>query len=167
MKLRNKKTGEIVYATMMASYGGGELQIRYYPIDRAYDTHFKEYRSIAELNEEWEDYHEEPNRYYLIDLNGEVSPEDVKYKHKGLEELGLTFETKEEAEQAVRKLKAWKRLKDKGFKFDGIKEDYTRFNTQNPFRDGKRYLHFNKSEDDEWIKENWKDLYLLFSSEEG
>ena len=56
MKLRNKKTGEIVYATMMASYGGGELQIRYYPVDNAEDTQFKEYRSLAELNEEWEDY---------------------------------------------------------------------------------------------------------------
>lgn len=56
MKLRNKKTGEIVYATMMASYGGGELQIRYYPVDNAGDTQFKEYRSLAELNEEWEDY---------------------------------------------------------------------------------------------------------------
>lgn len=30
------------------------------------------------------------------------------------------FETKEEAEKAMEKLKAWKRLKDKGFKFDNF-----------------------------------------------
>lgn len=33
--------------------------------------------------------------------------------------LGNDFETKEDAEKAVEKLKAFKRLKDKGFKFEG------------------------------------------------
>lgn len=32
-------------------------------------------------------------------------------------EIGIYFETEEEAEKAVEKLKAWKRLKDKGFKW--------------------------------------------------
>jgi hypothetical protein len=34
-----------------------------------------------------------------------------------MQSLGNYFETKEEAEKAVEKLKAWKRLKDKGFRF--------------------------------------------------
>lgn len=84
-----------------------------------------------------------------------------------LNEIGNYFETKEEAEKAVEKLKAIKRLKDKGFKFEGIKEDYTRIlQSQDPFRTGKRYLQFNKSEDEEWMKENWKDLDLLFGGED-
>ena len=35
-----------------------------------------------------------------------------------LKSIGNYFETREEAEKAVEKLKAWKRLKDKGFRFD-------------------------------------------------
>ena len=34
-------------------------------------------------------------------------------------QMGNYFETQEEAEKAVEKLKAWKRLKDKGFRFNG------------------------------------------------
>ena len=33
--------------------------------------------------------------------------------------IGNYFESKEEAEKALKKLKAWKRLKDKGFRFNG------------------------------------------------
>jgi hypothetical protein len=36
-----------------------------------------------------------------------------------LKAIGNYFETKEEVEKAVEKLKAWKRLKDKGLKFEG------------------------------------------------
>lgn len=119
MKLRNKKTGEIVFATMKASYGGGELQIRYYPLDNAEDTQFKEYRSISELNEEWEDVSEEPKEHWYIDSDGEVYPTGGlnRFDLDRMANIGNLFETKEEAEKAVEKLKAWKRLKDKGFKF--------------------------------------------------
>ena len=61
MKLRNKKTGEI-------------FKVTYFNI-------ISDYNTLAELNEEWEDYDE----------------------------------TREQAEKAVEKLKAWKQLKDKGF----------------------------------------------------
>lgn len=120
MKLRNKKTGEIVYATMMASYGGGELQIRYYPVNNAEDTQFKEYRSISELNEEWCDY-EEPENFYIVEQRGTVGSRfrtGDEYE-KMFKEIGNYFLSREEAEKAVEKLKAWKRLKDKGFRFDG------------------------------------------------
>ena len=35
-----------------------------------------------------------------------------------MKQIGNYFETKEEAELAVEELKAWKRLKDKGFRFN-------------------------------------------------
>lgn len=60
---------------------------------------------------------------------------DKCYSNRGVQrwfwrknkEIGNYFETKEEAEKAVEKLKAWKRLKDKGFKFCGIDGDCIRF----------------------------------------
>ena len=148
MKLRNKKTGEIVEAN--------DFNI------------ISEYNSLAELNEDWEDY-EEPKDFWFVDSAGEVQDTTyvTDYDKTNLRNFGNYFETKEEAEKAVEKLKAWKRLKDKGFKFEGIKEDYTRIlQSQDPFRTGKRYLQFNKSEDEEWMKENWKDLNICFGGEE-
>ena len=72
----------------------------------------------------------------------------------------------EDCKRMLEKLKAWTRLEKKGFEFEGIKQDYTRFNQQEPMRTGRKYLQFNKSEDKEWLKENWKDLYLLFGGKE-
>lgn len=107
MKLRNKKTGEIVFATMKASYGGGELQIRYYPLDNAEDTQFKEYRSISELNEEWEDY-KEPKEDGLDNIITLVEAYSNEYSERYPKEI-------------VEKLKAWKRLENKGFRFKGCR----------------------------------------------
>lgn len=119
MKLRNKETGEIVYATMMASYGGGELRIRYYPVNNAESTRFKEYRSISELNEEWEDYEERKAYWYIAELCGGLQrkQDTDNGEDRFNKEIGNYFETREEAEKAVEKLKAWKRLKDAGFRF--------------------------------------------------
>lgn len=103
MKLRNKKTGEINLG----------------------DLHLDDFNSLAELNAEWEDY-EEPKEYWYIDCDGEVySIKLIGYNSNKLKEIGNYFETKEEAEKAVEKLKAWKRLKDKGFRFNGVYDDYT------------------------------------------
>lgn len=145
MKLRNKITGAI--------HDIDELPLGLY-------------NSLAEIMGEWEDY-EEPKRHWFI--SGTRVYEENGYSDEGiasLESVGNHFKTKEEAERAVEKLKAWKRLRDKGFRFEGIKEDYTRILQQNPFRTGKRYLQFNKSEDEDWMKENWNDLDLLFGGEE-
>jgi hypothetical protein len=76
------------------------------------------YSSLAKLSEEWE-YYKEPEGW-CIDYYDvvKVSPKyDALIKEAKL--IGNYFETKEEAEKAVEKLKAWKRLKDKGFRFDG------------------------------------------------
>lgn len=161
MKLRNKKTGEIIIPTdyTLATYDDGIK----------YGRHI--YYSLAELNEDWEDY-EEPKEYWYIEPNGVIARIDewdfcTEADREIMKQIGNYFETKEEAEKVVEKLKAWKRLRDKGFRFEGIKEDFTRIlQSQEPFRTGKRYLQFNKSEDEEWMEENWKDLDLLFGGEE-
>lgn len=112
MKLRNKKTGEIAdleHEGLVKSNPRGKLVVWKF---NAND--FVEYDSLAELNEEWEDAPEEP---------------------KGIKSVGnigssvhIELGSKEEAEKAVEKLKAWKRLKDKGFEFceydDGYKHDF-------------------------------------------
>lgn len=52
MKLRNKKTGEIVDA--WSFYDGNEsVNLKYFTDDVQVNL---EYRSLADLNEEWEDY---------------------------------------------------------------------------------------------------------------
>lgn len=103
MKLRNKKTGKVIE---WFSNTGGVLP-----------------NSLAELNEEWEDC-EEPKDFQYIMADGgiDLQPDNNSIFSNGLKEIGNYFETKEEAEKAVEKLKAWKRLKNFGFKFIG--KDY-------------------------------------------
>lgn len=104
MKIRNKKTGEI-----------GEIR------EILIDGMFK-VSSLAELNEEWEDY-KKPKEFWFVDSVGEVQDTTyvTDYDKTNLRKFGNYFETKEEAENAVEKLKAWKRLKDKGLTFCGWK----------------------------------------------
>lgn len=119
MLLKNKKTGEIAEPFGITCKNGRTF-VRF---DDGKGTFKFEARSLSELNEEWEDY-EEPKVGYIIDPMEEdyVSADDSGYEESDVErakELGIWLETKEEAEKAVLKLKAWKRLKDKGFRFDG------------------------------------------------
>lgn len=129
MKLRNKKTGEIIETDF-------ELSVSVPDDEKLYGndtyTQIKGYSSIKELSEDWEDY-EEPKACY-IGRCGTIEEFD-QTKDVGLtemlKEIGNYFETKEEAEKVVEKLKAWKRLKDSGFAFygkgdclDTIKFDY-------------------------------------------
>lgn len=115
MKLRNKKTGEII----------DDVQYRNYSLPDGFGLCMNgknwEYHSLAELNEEWEDATEEPKEYWYyntmtnkVSTNYVDSPDAQEDK-----EIGNYFETRKEAKEAVEKLKSWKRLKDKGFRFDG------------------------------------------------
>ena len=106
MKLRNKKTGEIEEFVLFDGNGlrGGA--------------------TLESLTKEWEDAPEEPKEYYwVIDDDGMLVCRTVGdfANEERCKHIGNYFETKEEAEKAVEKLKAWKRLKDKGFRFDGWK----------------------------------------------
>lgn len=108
MKLKNKKTGEIKDLLWVINH-----------LENDKDTF-----TLAELNEEWEDAPEEPKEYWCIDWTGGVNHitllDDSTDKYeKAKKQIGNYFETKEEAEKAVEKLRAWKRLRDKGFRFCG------------------------------------------------
>lgn len=153
MRLRNKQTGEVM----------DDAQYRNYSLHNGFgfrlgDKEY-EYHTLAELNEEWEDEPEEPKEYWYIDWTPEIGvyhTRDVDSDaDKRQKEIGNYFETKEEAEKAVGKLKAWKRLKDKGFKFDGVYDDYT--------------IKFTAPKEEIgwfWCNGMDKDLNLLFGGEE-
>ena len=129
MLLKNKKTGEIiddgyVRETHDFQFDGQKHVLAVFkgnghrPPERVSGA----YTSLAELNEEWEDCQDRP---FVIDMWEDGYICDVKFgvELEGIErakECGLYFETREEAEKAVEKLKAWKRLKDKGFSFDPV-----------------------------------------------
>lgn len=112
MKLKNKKTGEIKECVVIPVDSNG------YP---------NEYQVFEKG--EWEDYEEPKDKgyWYIDDLCR------MRYSSELLDEIddrpnnwmirklcGNYFDTREEAEKAVEKLKAWKRLKDKGFSFDPV-----------------------------------------------
>jgi len=131
MKLRNKKTGEIKDI----------LDV----IHQAYSE--RNEKSLMNLEKEWEDY-EEPKKSTRI--TGPVAKDDNT--------VLIEFYTHEGAEKAVEKFKAWKRLKDKGFKFNGWTID-----------DGLRIsICTNIDEDDIYDDDKRKiksDLDLLFGGE--
>ena len=106
MRLRNKKTGEIVdydcfYFHKVNSDGHEDFE--------------PNTQTLAELSEEWEDY----RVCFFIGYDGYIYEADdrTECEIKDMGGIGNGFETREEAEKAVEKLKAWKRLKDKGFRF--------------------------------------------------
>jgi hypothetical protein len=157
MKLRNKKTGEIVETDF-------ELSVSVPDDEKLYGndtyTQINGYSSIKDLIEDWEDFEEpkEKYNYYYLDCDGGIYCYcDTLEDTKDYREIGNYFETKEEAEKAVEKLKAWKRLKDKGFRFTGVTTLF----------DGDWYkITFNKDQDETWIEDNKADLDLLFGGEE-
>lgn len=114
MKLRNRKTGKIVEFRYLQSDHVAPLVLTTYENDK---PEMYSYTSLAELNEEWEDY-EDTKEYWYLENNGDIDKEtyDGGYYDERMIEIGNYFETREEAEKAVEKLKAWKRLKDDGLK---------------------------------------------------
>lgn len=105
MQLRNKKTGEIVV------FGEGIVDLSQIGC-----------KNVAEMIEAgWEDYEEPKHDYYFIRDGGNIDCHwyqklgEITERRK---EIGNYFETEEEAEKAVEKLKAWKRLRGKGFRFN-------------------------------------------------
>lgn len=104
MKLRNKRTGEIVEWFNNT------------------DGIFPD--SLAELIEGFEDY-EEPKEHWAIDQFGE--PINVtglsRLQLAKLHRFGNDFPSEDATIEAIKKLEAWQRLKDKGFRFTGINDD--------------------------------------------
>lgn len=117
MKLKNKKTGEIVTAETYRCCGSGSIELVFAEENQPPC----EYSSLAELCDEWEDY-KAPKENWIIEPMNEDYIDDGKYNSpdelERYEELGLIFNTKEEAEKALEKLKAWKRVKDNGLRIN-------------------------------------------------
>ena len=113
MKLRNKKTGEI--GTLIVD--GAYKFVTNFAVEDDEMNRLGEYDSLAELNDEWEDAPEKPKEYWYINEFGTPTKADFVGREtlydKCRKNFGNYFETEEEAEKAVEKLKAWKRLKDK------------------------------------------------------
>ena len=142
MKLRNKKTGEIV-------------DFKIHKFAKLNDEGNSVYEVFNGSIEEWEDY-EEPKGYWYIRDGGNIDynlyGKSIINRHK---EIGNYFETKEEAEKAVEKLKAWKQLKDKGYRF---RKWFTRVEGGIQIN-----MEYNKYDGIDW--ECRDDLDLLFGGE--
>lgn len=148
MKLRNKKTGQ-----------EGNFIINKDHFECVDLDLVPEYNSLAELNEEWEDMPEEPKDYWVVDyITCGVDSIVIDTKEPEMDnfnkQIGNYFETQEEAEKAVEKLRAWKRLKDKGFKFT----EWYRPDGCEPFIVVETNIGYHDVEN----RELQKDLDLLF-----
>lgn len=144
MKLKNKKTGEIVSLD-------GEI---------IYDDKVRllgHYNSLAELCEEWEDY-EEPTEFWYIYAGKPQRAACGDILEKDFKSIGNHFGTKEETEKAIEKLKALKRLEDYGVRFCSWFYDIEK-------QEIKIKAEFEEFEE-VIVGQNRKDLDLLFGGEE-
>lgn len=152
MKFRNKATKEIRKAEMRDDgiYLYSETAEKWRKCD---------WKVLAKY---WEEYREEPKKFWWINERLTIYESEVRNDTIWLidvcKQIGNYFETKEEAELAVRKLKAWKRLKDKGFMFCGT--DCINKNNVIYFEFGERPL--TQSEVDEAERE----IDICFGGEE-
>ena len=147
--------GEVVEASIMYGY---EDKIEVYCIEK---MKHRKYDSIKDFTDHWEDAPEEPRGCWIINVLGIVEYTHFRNKDEAemLREIGNRFETREEAEKAAERLRAWKRLKDKGFRFDGwtIDDDLkisicTNFEGDNIYSESEKEIRTN--------------LDLLFGGEE-
>lgn len=105
MRLRNKKTGQ--EGNFIINKDHFEcVDLDCVPL----------YFSLSELLDEWEDAQ---GTIWYITHDGSIHSADIGNSWTREKNIGNYFETIEEAEKAVEKLKAWKRLKDSGLKFKG------------------------------------------------
>ena len=152
MRIRNKYTGEI--ATLTLSSNGEDFLIMRIGGLIIHDV------KLADLKE-WEDYEEPKGKHWYMTSWGEVwQYGDDPIHEEWRRILGNDFETKEEAERAVEKLKAWKRLKDAGFRFAGY--DYRDRGTIN---DLEIYATFPRGDIME-PQQRHEDLELFFGGKE-
>ena len=154
MRVRNKKTGEIINLDntnfIISSRNNNII------CSLQGTTIHHEYNSLSEFVNDWEEC-EEPKEYWYISdfgyvFNHEINNKSVKSTIEEMKSIGNYFLSREEAELVVRKLKAWKRLKDKGFRFTGWNGTMTGKGIE--YKAGKYY--------EKWVD----DIDLLFGGEE-
>ena len=155
--LQNKSTGEIGCLVCLFDKAPERITVVEY-IDGRRGSKVWYYDTLTELNEEWKDY-EEQKEYWWINSGGggiREAVDGVSCFDDFRKAIGNCFESYEEAEKAVEKLKAYKRLKDKGFRFTGYTDDSGDLFSCQVIR-----CRF-----DDFGKESRKDLDLLFGEEE-
>lgn len=175
MRLKNRKTGEVIQTQEIYENCVGKIKIR--KDCEEFDSQDCEYDSMSKLFGEWEEIdgkemvHGERvpkrfDRYWYIDAEGDIqsavwgnidihltSADEKRF------ECGSAFWTEEEALKELERRKAMVRLKNDGFRFSGFKVNYVGFarDVMNPFTIG-----FNKRMDEDWIKKHAEDLQLAF-----
>lgn len=132
MKLQNKKTGEI---------GTPRVDYQEFYIDTK-NGYTYNYKSLQRMYEDWEDAPEEPKG--IIKVEKSIFPTSVY----------IEYSTEEEAEKALEKLKAFTRLKDKGFRFMWVDKKIGSVKFGFFCREGKI------------TKEMWQDIDTCFGGEE-
>lgn len=163
MLLKNKKTGEIGW--LYCDHISIPKKMTVFAEGKDLSANHWDYKTLAELNKEWCDY-EEPKDFWFIDPEILIACEstdpllcDKKVAIETMKQIGNYFDSREEAEKAVEKLKAWKRLKDKGFRFEYY--DYSDRDLHNHIQ--IKAITNREVEDSMLCKE---DLDLLFSQED-
>lgn len=158
--LQNKSTGEI--GCLICSFGKTPEKITVVEyIDGKRGSRVWYYDSLAELNEEWEDYQESESFWYISStgtpIKSEVSIYDPLEIHL-MKRIGNYFESEEDVDDAVEKLVAWKRLKDNcGISFSGLNMD----RKGRPVSVNLEFNNEGRTTFDE-AAQNVKDLTLLF-----
>lgn len=116
MKVVSRKDNKLI-ANLIVD--GGYKYVSKFTIEDDEGIRIAEYDSIEALYENWEDYKEHKEYWHIFGTNIMHSQEgfDELYDKRN-KEIGNFFETEEETKKAVEKLKAWKRLKDNGLKFN-------------------------------------------------
>ena len=139
MKLKTKfqdedfDFGEVVDGVIVECLGKHEEKLRVIATAAKGGQHTFYYSSIRSFMDDWED----------------APTEEVWYLG---ERIGNYSMPKKEARKATEKILAWKRLKDKGFRFNGI-EQFT-------------HIMVDEYTADKTEKEYIDDLMLLFGGEE-
>ena len=113
MKLINKRTGKIGY---LYEHSLMQDMIIVYDVKGI----ISKYTSLAELNEEWEDYEEEEKEYYTLNSSGQIWTTECFNEEsiKNMKQIGNYFNTREEAEKAVERLKKLQNLRNRGYNID-------------------------------------------------
>lgn len=167
MKLRTKfqdkdfELGEVTDADIVTQ-PNGHIEV-YARIKRGIKV-IRSYNSLAEFNSKWEDAPEEPKKFWYIEGDGDIHSIRTELCEEleihTMKRIGNHFETKEEAEKAVERLRAWQRLKDKGFEFDGIDFSHraVKFKVPSSFFNGEENIFVSGQSD--------ADLRFLFGGEE-
>lgn len=146
MKLKNKKTGEIIECK--------EILVLREDTDGIWQA--GQCDSLAELNEEWCDY-EEPKEHWCITMYGGITRiKDDEEPIDDLIEIGNYFNSKEDAYDALDKLKAWKWLKGTITRIDRASFDdvgtatlFIRYEKEN-HKEVNQDLDLLLSQEDEW-----------------